>query len=71
MDIGEDCNGRERDDRADPGHRLEAVDIVAQTVRELAQQMVDGRADSESRQPSMGPWAYGRDQGGRGPEVAT
>ena len=37
MDIGEDRNGRERDDRADPGHRLEATDIVAPTERGLAQ----------------------------------
>ena len=72
MDIGQDRNGRERDDQADPGHRLEATDIVAPTVREVAQQMVDGaRRFRQSRQPSMGPWAYGRDRGGRGPEMAT
>src|SRR5215467_560467 len=42
LNVGEDGDGGERDDRADAGDRLEPADIVTEAAPELCKKMIDG-----------------------------
>jgi hypothetical protein len=42
LDVGEDCDGGERDDRADARDRLEPADIVTEPAPQISQKMIDG-----------------------------